>query len=381
MSRSSDFRVVATPSRRRVGGVRGLVAGTLAIAFLASPVSAKTVKATFKIGGKDCEVTSVLDGGATGVGASEISRAEARKCGLIDDKGEFVKEHFQTDGTGAIITKKFEQADGTTIEYALSKPIEIKITDDNGTVCPATVPVTVIVDKTKKGSNLIGRDWGSIAKVTETWADNKATWPNDPKEAKGKVKNVDAKKTKQDSDGEMKYWDGLRLGLSPDPDVEAEAFLMLGLPHAAILSQELAAVLGLSTTGSMDLTDTDELEELLKYGFYADSSPSFGIFDLAVVPFFHLLTDDGTPVIATDVTVLINRVSDLNVLGRNFFLDELDSIGGLQIVSSGYLHETQTFWFEPVPEPGALVLLATGIVLGVWNRRREARQVVAANST
>ncbi|HEX6986704.1 MAG TPA: PEP-CTERM sorting domain-containing protein [Planctomycetaceae bacterium] len=354
------------------------VLSAAAVLLAAGPAAGKDVKGTFTIGGTACEVTFKLDGGATGPGASELTRAEARRCGLIKADGTFDAAQFQTNPDGSIKKIRAKQADGTVIEYALSKPIEIEVPDDNGTKCKASIPVTVICDPAKTGSNLLGRDWGALAKVTETWADDKATWPNNPAEAtKKKTKTVEESETPPgtDTDVQRKVMDGVSYFDGSGGSVSGSAFLMLSSDHT-LLTDDLASALGLTPTGQIDLSsDAEFLDALLKSGFYAESASDFGVFDTALLPRLEILADDGTPLAGEDIPVLINTAGDLNVFGRDLFLTGLTTIGGLPFREFGYLHETQVFFASPVPEPGSLALLAlggAGLVGGAVRRGRKS---------
>lgn len=363
------------PCRRTLRPLLSSVCPLLTFAVLTPALLAKNVTATYTIGGKTYSETVKLDGGATGTGASELTREAAKRCGLIKDDGSFDTSKFQTNPDGSLKKVKGKQADGTKVEYAISKPIEIEATDDKGAKCKVSIPITVICNPAKTGTNLLGRDWGKLAKVTETWADDKATWRNPGDESKNKkTKTAKDSKVVSSSDFEMKLWDKVNYFDTFGGATSQDTFLMLSSPFS-ILSDDLATTLGLISTGSVDLSgDAQLLDSLSKFGFYTDTAPSFGLFNTAVVPSVEILTDDLTSVLfAKNIDVLINPCSDQSLFGRAFFIGDLETIDGIPLQSIGYLHETQEFFFTPVPEPSAIVvwtLVAVGFVTCSWLKRR-----------
>lgn len=375
--RSRGITCVSQSGFWRCSGLSGFLALGVVILFTSTALAGNgTKKLTVKVtpdGGTEVTVTTLVDGGCSGDYGSELSRDTATKAGLIKEDGTFDKSKFETNADGSIKTTTAEQADGTDVKYAITKPIKVEATDDKGVKKEVSVRMTVIADPKKKGSDLLGRNWGAAAKVTETWANNKITFNNPSDEGKTKKeKSTKKSKVEPGSDFTEEYWDGVTFYGLAGSSMSQDTFLCRS-SDSTMISQNMATTLGLTITGQVDLSDQTQLLDVLeKAGLYSESALP-AVFNTALLPGVQVLTDDGTLLAGADMTVLINPASDQCLFGQDLLVGGLKTIGGVPLDPTegiGYLHETEEFFFTPVPEPATLSLLILG---GLAVLRRKPR--------
>ncbi len=283
-------------------------AATTALFVLALATSAaadkKEVDATLKIGAVNCTKKMTLDSGATGEGASEITRANAIACGLLDAAGDPKMDFFEPDPTDATKPKKksYTQADGTSIDYALTKPIEICVTDSAGNECCATIRITIICDKTKSGSNLLGKAWLKAVKAVWDFETDKLKWPKVAVPEGDKKSKATTTETSGTLGIDYDAYDHL-LCTQGGQTVDIPA-VPSGFDFTIIPQWMTQALPPMPLIGQVDIAqDADMFGMLLKNGFSSFSTN--GVLDLIIMDQIELPTLQG-PVTFFQVPVLVN---------------------------------------------------------------------------
>ncbi len=295
-----------------------LTAGLLILAVVASGAAAQTKKvdATFTVGTGTCTKSMTLDSGATGEAASELSRANAKDCGLLDAAGDPVMTYFEPDPGDPTKPKKksFTVADGSSIEYAVTKPLKIAVKDSKGNECCATIAITVICDKTKAGSNLLGKAWLKAVKAVWEFEDDTLKWPKAaPPQGDKKTKTL-VPTTSGATGRDYDAYDHVLLHHGGQVvDIPA---IPSGFPHTILPQAVLGALPPIPLVGQIDvIQDLDDYGILLKNGF--TSLGAFGLFDMLMIDQLEIITDNG-PVFIENQAVLVNTSPfDLVVLGTD----------------------------------------------------------------
>ena len=351
----------------------------------------KTVNITYSANGSSVTKSAVVDSGSTATGNvdgtsvpvpdSSVDRATAQSLGLINTDGSLNANLFEKDSMGNILMQEETIGDGTKFNQAVSKPISLQATDDSGKTKTVTTRVLVSPDPKKPGAILIGNNTlGTGLDATFMFKTQKITWNNSET-------NVPGGKKKASLDGPVVPNGALRLVFpnttfaTAGNSVTADAFIMTSSPFS-IVSQTLAAQLGLTVTGTLDLTSNSALLDQLEFaGFYADSAPNFGIFNEALLPGVRLLTDDGSIVQIADLPVLIDPIGSAALLGYDFFTNPDALLDNAPITDITFISSTGDTFFSSVPEPATTFLVGFALtgVLALRFASRRMRPVIEAS--
>ena len=358
--------------------------------FTASWVCAqgdKTVSVTYSAGGSSVTKSTIVDSGSTATGNvdatsvpvpdSSIDRDTAQSLGLINKDGSLNANLFEKDSMGNILMQEQTIGDGTKFSQAVSKPISIQATDDSGKTKTVMTRVLVSPDPQKAGATLIGNNTlGMGLDATFTFKTQKITWNNTET-------SVPGGKKKASLDGPIVPNGALRLVFpnttfaNAGNSVTTDAFIMTSSPFS-IVSQALATQLGLTVTGTRDLTSNSALLDQLEFaGFYADSAPNFGVFNEALLPGLRLLTDDGSIVQIADLPVLIDPIGNAALLGYDFFTNPDELLDNAPISEITFISSTGDTFFSSVPEPATTFLVGFALA-GVFFLRLASRRMRAA---
>jgi hypothetical protein len=362
---------MSTSQRKSLGKSRFLIASVtgasaLAIAGWSSSASAKalTVPGTADnipaaMPPTPCMTTWTFD---TGADQTILSRACAMMLGLLDKNGNPVGMPA-TKGFNPI--PKAKPADPQTYTYNtyVFPNVNVTATGTDGKACSA--PTTVYVSQTNDslgGKSLLGDPWQVTVNAMYGAKNKTATWMTPPPPAPAPKKEAVPKTDSKT--GDIKQVE-TGVGFSSSGNTATSDMVVYSGADYSFIPQTVAAELGATPIGSVDLSSTDP-DLLLDMGIGDMNGDGQTVFPEIQVDSSTL--GIGPPGSVTDLLVNDNINSDFGIIGDNL-LQGTDGVNGLLYVSDDGTGNS-ALYYTPVPEPASFSLLAIGGVSLLMRRKR-----------